>query len=35
MERVLAWPFERVVVSHGAIVSFDAHNVLREAFAWL
>jgi hypothetical protein len=35
MERILAWPFERVVVSHGAIVSFDARNMLREAFAWL
>ncbi len=29
LEEIDAWPFERIVMSHGAIVERDAHAVLR------
>lgn len=32
-ERILRWPFERVVMAHNAIVETDAHARLRQAFA--
>lgn len=35
IERLLEWPIERVVVSHGAIVANDARGAIRHAFAWL
>ena len=35
MDRILSWPFERVVVSHGAIVETQAKERLRAAFAFL
>ena len=35
MDRILGWPFERVVVSHGAAVETQAKDRLRAAFAWL
>lgn len=35
MDRILAWPFERVVMSHGAVLGTDARNALRGAFSWL
>jgi len=33
LERVLAWPFRRVLVAHGEPLAFDAVRVFREAFA--
>jgi hypothetical protein len=35
MDRILSWPIERVVMSHGAIVESQAKDRLRDAFAWL
>lgn len=34
-DRMLAWPFDRVVLSHGRCIVDDAHEHLRRAFAWL
>ncbi len=33
LERVLAWPFERVLVAHGEPLEMNAVNVFRRAFA--
>jgi hypothetical protein len=33
LRRVLAWPFERIVVAHGEIVQTDAHARFERAFA--
>ena len=35
LERILAWEFERIVVTHGEIVEKGGHAALREAFAFL
>jgi hypothetical protein len=35
IERLLRWPFERVVISHGDIIADDAHAAIRRGFAWL
>ena len=35
VERVLAWPFERIVVGHGAIVESGGRDVFRDAWSWL
>jgi hypothetical protein len=35
LDRVFAWPFERIVVAHGAIVERDAREALERAYAWL
>jgi hypothetical protein len=35
LDRILDWPFERVIVNHGAIVEDDARDRLRAAFDWL
>jgi hypothetical protein len=34
-DRILAWDFDRVVVSHGAILETGGRERLREAFAFL
>lgn len=34
-DRLLAWPFERVVLSHGACLTDDAHAHVERAFRWL
>lgn len=34
-DRVLAWDFERAVLSHGTMLDGDAHRLFREAYAWL
>ena len=34
-ERMLAWPFERVVPAHGEVVSERAHEQSERALAWL
>jgi hypothetical protein len=33
--RMLAWDFDRIVLSHGDIVPTGGHEVLRRAYAWL
>jgi hypothetical protein len=35
VDRLLEWPFERIILSHGAIVESDAKDRLRSAFSWL
>lgn len=34
-DRMLAWPFERVVLAHGRCIEDDAHAHIERAFAWL
>jgi hypothetical protein len=35
MDRMLAWPFDRILLAHGGLVRSDGHEVLRQAYAWL
>lgn len=35
LERILAWPVEKVVMAHGAPVTRDGHAFLTRAFGWL
>jgi len=35
LERILAWPAEKVLIAHGTPVEKDARVFLRRAFAWL
>jgi hypothetical protein len=35
LERILAWPVEKVLMAHGTPVEKDAASYLRRAFAWL
>jgi len=35
VERILEWPFERIVVAHGDVVERDGHEVFRRGFDWL
>lgn len=35
IEKVLAWDFDRIVISHGRIVERRGREVLREAYAFL
>ena len=35
VDRLLQWPFERVVISHGNIISDHARETVRRAFGWL
>jgi hypothetical protein len=35
VERILAWDFDRVIVSHGSIVETGGREQFRQAFAWL
>ncbi len=35
LERVLAWPFERVIVAHGDVLEREGPARLREAYAFL
>lgn len=35
LDRVLAWDFERVVVTHGVVLQRSGRRLLREAFDWL
>jgi glyoxylase-like metal-dependent hydrolase (beta-lactamase superfamily II) len=32
LERILAWDFDRIVISHGDLVERDAKNVARRAW---
>ena len=35
LERILAWPFERVIVTHGAVVESGGREQLRDGYRWL
>lgn len=35
LQRILAFDFDRVIVSHGAVVQEKGQRLVREAFAWL
>jgi len=35
LERILAWPIERVLIAHGELSSTDGVAFVRSAFAWL
>lgn len=35
LERILDWPFERIVVGHGEVVESGGREFLREAWGWL
>jgi hypothetical protein len=35
LERILAWDFERVTVTHGEILETGGKTALRSAYAWL
>ena len=35
VDRILAWDFDRAVVTHGDVVESGAKERLRDAFAWL
>lgn len=35
VERILEWPFERVVMAHGSIVESGGREALAEGYAWL
>jgi hypothetical protein len=35
VDRVLAWPFERVALAHGELLTENAHAAVREGLAWL
>lgn len=34
-DRILAWPFERVIVAHDQIIETDAHAQVARALSWL
>ena len=35
LERILAWPIERVLIAHGKSMSTDGAAFVRSAFSWL
>lgn len=35
LERILAWDFDRVVVSHGDVLETGGHEAFRRAWGWL
>jgi hypothetical protein len=35
LERIFAWPAEKVLMAHGTPVEADARAFLRRAFGWL
>lgn len=35
IERILALPFERVIIAHGDIITTNARDTVREGLAWL
>jgi hypothetical protein len=35
VDRLLALPFTRIVLAHGAVIERDARDVLRHAYCWL
>lgn len=35
LERILAWPIERVIIAHGELPKTDGAKFVRQALAWL
>lgn len=35
LDRILLWPFSRVVVAHGAVIEAGGRAALADAYAWL
>lgn len=35
LDRILAWPFERVIVAHGDVVEAGGKEALAEGYAFL
>lgn len=35
LDRILAWNFDRIVVTHGEVLEHGGREALREAYAWL
>ena len=35
VDRMLAWPIQSIVLSHGPLIHADGHAILRNAYAWL
>jgi len=35
VDRILAWDFDKAILSHGTPVHVGAHQVVRDAYAWL
>lgn len=35
MDRILKWDFQRIIISHGNIISTNGNAILRENYAWL
>jgi len=35
LQKVLAWPTDRVIMAHGPVISHDGQAFLRRAFRWL
>ena len=35
LERILAWEFDRIILSHGDVVERGGKTAFRRAFAWL
>jgi len=35
LDRILAWPIERVVMAHGSVIETGGRAALTEAYAWL
>jgi hypothetical protein len=35
IDRLLEWPFERVVIAHGDLILRDAHESIERGMAWL
>ena len=35
VDRILAYPIERIIIAHGEIITHDAHETLRKGLNWL
>lgn len=35
VERMLCWDFDRIVLSHGAMIEAGGHDIFRRAYRWL
>ena len=35
LEKILAWDFDRVIVSHGDVLETGGHRILSDGYAWL
>jgi len=35
LDRILQWPFDRVIIAHGSVVETGGHRLLEQGYAWL